>query len=74
MPSSIVSYSHTDKDIEMSVDRIPESLVVYKKALDEGIEKYLVGTPSNLFLGNIILSRCVYRIDGPRGGEHRWVP
>ncbi|OGD32793.1 MAG: glutamate-1-semialdehyde 2,1-aminomutase [Candidatus Aminicenantes bacterium RBG_19FT_COMBO_58_17] len=45
MPSSIVSYSHSDKDIEQTVERISEALVVYKKALDEGIEKYLLGDP-----------------------------
>lgn len=45
MPSSIVSYSHSDKDIEHTVERISEALVVYKKALDEGIEKYLMGNP-----------------------------
>jgi glutamate-1-semialdehyde 2,1-aminomutase len=43
MPSSIVSYSHTDRDIEQTVEKIAEALVVYKKALNEGIEKYLVG-------------------------------
>jgi glutamate-1-semialdehyde 2,1-aminomutase len=45
MPSSIVSYAHSDKDIEQTVDKIQEVLVIYKKALDEGIEKYLVGEP-----------------------------
>ncbi len=45
MSSSIVSYAHSDKDIEQTVERISEALVVYKKALDEGIEKYLVGDP-----------------------------
>ena len=45
MPSSIVSYSHTDADIDESVSKIHESLVVYKKALGEGIEKYLQGRP-----------------------------
>jgi glutamate-1-semialdehyde 2,1-aminomutase len=45
MPSSIVSYSHSDKDIEQTVERISEALVVYKKALNEGIKKYLVGDP-----------------------------
>jgi glutamate-1-semialdehyde 2,1-aminomutase len=43
MPSSIVSYAHSDKDIEHTVERIGEALAVYKKALNEGIEKYLVG-------------------------------
>lgn len=45
MPSSIVSYSHSDRDIRQTVDKIQEVLVIYKKALDEGIDKYLVGEP-----------------------------
>lgn len=45
MPSSIVSYSHSDRDIEETVEKIHESLVVYKKALGEGVDKYLVGRP-----------------------------
>lgn len=45
MPSSIVSYSHTDNDIEQTIEKIAETLVIYKKALNEGIEKYLVGKP-----------------------------
>jgi glutamate-1-semialdehyde 2,1-aminomutase len=45
MPSSIVSYAHSDTDISSTVEKIAETLVVYKKALDEGIEKYLVGDP-----------------------------
>ncbi len=45
MPSSIVSYSHSDEDIASTIERIAEALVVYRKALDEGIGKYLVGDP-----------------------------
>ena len=45
MPSSIVSYSHSDEDIAKTVERIAEALVIYKKALNEGIEKYLAGKP-----------------------------
>ena len=45
MPSLVVSFSHTDKDIESTVERISESLWVYKEALEEGIEKHLVGRP-----------------------------
>ncbi len=45
MPSSIVSYAHSDADIDRTVERISEALVVYRKALDEGIGKYLVGAP-----------------------------
>lgn len=43
MPSTIVTYSHTDDDIKETVEKVHESLVVYKKALNEGIEKYLEG-------------------------------
>jgi glutamate-1-semialdehyde 2,1-aminomutase len=43
MPSSIVSYSHGDADITETVEKIHETLVIYKKALNEGVEKYLVG-------------------------------
>ena len=44
-PSLMTSYSHTDEDIDRTVDAINEALYVYRKALDEGYEKYLVGQP-----------------------------
>ncbi len=43
--SLVVGYSHTDKDIDRTVEAIDGALGVYKKALNEGIEKYLVGKP-----------------------------
>ena len=46
MPSLVVSYSHTDRDIDHTIERIGEALHVYRKALDEGADKYLVGQPS----------------------------
>jgi len=45
MPSSIVSYAHSDRDIDATIERIAEALVVYKKALADGIGKYLEGRP-----------------------------
>lgn len=45
MPSSIVSFSHSDKDISHTVEKMHDALIVYKKALDEGIDKYLIGRP-----------------------------
>jgi glutamate-1-semialdehyde 2,1-aminomutase len=45
LPSLIVSYSHTDKDIDLTIEIIHEALIIYKKALNEGIEKYLTGQP-----------------------------
>ena len=45
MSSSVISYAHSDKDIEETGEKVFEALQVYKKALNEGIEKYLVGRP-----------------------------
>jgi glutamate-1-semialdehyde 2,1-aminomutase len=45
MPSLVVSYSHSDSDIERTIEAISAALVVYRKALDEGIQKYLSGRP-----------------------------
>jgi glutamate-1-semialdehyde 2,1-aminomutase len=44
-PSLVVSYSHTDRDIDLTIDAVHESLHIYRKALDEGINKYLIGRP-----------------------------
>ena len=44
-PSFVVSYSHTDEDIDRTIDAASESLRVYRKALEDGIEKYLKGRP-----------------------------
>jgi glutamate-1-semialdehyde 2,1-aminomutase len=42
-PSLVVSFSHTDQDIDRTIEAIGASLNVYRKALAEGVEKYLVG-------------------------------
>ena len=44
-PSLVVSYSHSDEDIDRSIEAIDEALNVYRKALEDGAEKYLVGRP-----------------------------
>jgi len=44
-PSLILSYSHTDDIIDQTVEIIHEALAVYRKALDEGVEKYLKSRP-----------------------------
>jgi glutamate-1-semialdehyde 2,1-aminomutase len=44
-PSLVVSFSHTDQDIDTTIEAIGESLNVYRKALAEGVERYLVGDP-----------------------------
>lgn len=44
-PSLVVSYSHADEDIDRTLEAINEALKVYRKALDQGVEQYLVGEP-----------------------------
>jgi glutamate-1-semialdehyde 2,1-aminomutase len=44
-PSFVVSFSHTDADLDRTGEAVSEALYVYRKALDEGIEKYLHGRP-----------------------------
>ena len=38
-PSFIVSYSHTDADIDRTIDAVAGALEVYRRALDEGVER-----------------------------------
>jgi len=44
-PSFVVSFSHSDKDIDHTINAVAESLVTYRKALEDGIERYLIGRP-----------------------------
>ena len=44
-PSLIVSYSHSDEDIDRTAEAIHETLAIYRNAIDEGPEKYLIGRP-----------------------------
>lgn len=43
MPYIALSYAHSDKDIDDTLNIIRDSMVVYKKALENGIEHYLIG-------------------------------
>jgi glutamate-1-semialdehyde 2,1-aminomutase len=42
-PSFVVSFAHSKADIEQTVDAVDAALRVYKSALEEGVEKFLVG-------------------------------
>jgi glutamate-1-semialdehyde 2,1-aminomutase len=44
-PSFVVSFSHSDADIERTAEAVYDSHVIYRQALDNGIEKYLEGRP-----------------------------
>jgi glutamate-1-semialdehyde 2,1-aminomutase len=44
-PSFVISYSHSETDVRRTVEAVHDALVVYRKALQEGISKYLEGRP-----------------------------
>jgi glutamate-1-semialdehyde 2,1-aminomutase len=43
VPSLVVSFSHTDADIDRTIEGIAEALGVYRKALEDGVERFLIG-------------------------------
>jgi glutamate-1-semialdehyde 2,1-aminomutase len=44
-PSFVVGYSHDDATIDATVEIVAEALAVYRRALDDGVDRYLVGAP-----------------------------
>jgi glutamate-1-semialdehyde 2,1-aminomutase len=44
-PSFVVSFSHTDADIDRTADAVHDALGVYRKALEDGVNTYLTGRP-----------------------------
>jgi glutamate-1-semialdehyde 2,1-aminomutase len=52
--SFVPCFSHTRKDVEFFAESLEESLQVYKKALEEGFEKYLVGEPAKAVFRKIL--------------------
>lgn len=42
-PSLVVSFSHTDEDINRTIDAVDGALAVYAQALADGVDKYLLG-------------------------------
>jgi len=44
-PSFVVSYAHTDQDIDFTIDVASRALRVYRLALDDGVDRYLDGPP-----------------------------
>ena len=42
-PSFVNSYSHSDDDVDRTIDAVGEALIVYKQALESGVDKFLVG-------------------------------
>jgi glutamate-1-semialdehyde 2,1-aminomutase len=44
MPWLAVSAAHGDAELAITLDALDQALIVYKKALSEGVEKYLIGS------------------------------
>lgn len=44
-PSFVVSYSHSDADIDEAADIVIDSLSVYARALTDGVDRFLQGRP-----------------------------
>lgn len=47
-PSLVVSYSHNDEDIDRTIDAIDGALSVYRQAMEDGVNPYLIGRPSSV--------------------------
>jgi len=43
MPSLVVNLAHGDEDVRRTIEGVGEALTVYRKALDTGVEKHLLG-------------------------------
>jgi glutamate-1-semialdehyde 2,1-aminomutase len=42
-PSFVVSFSHSDEDIDRTIAAVDGALEIYRRAMDDGIERYLLG-------------------------------
>jgi glutamate-1-semialdehyde 2,1-aminomutase len=42
-PSFVVNYSHDDETIDYTIEAVAAALTVYRRALEDGVERYLVG-------------------------------
>jgi glutamate-1-semialdehyde 2,1-aminomutase len=44
-PSFVVSFSHSDEDIDRTIEVVDQALGVYTRALADSVDKYLLGRP-----------------------------
>lgn len=44
--SLVVSYAHSDQDIDRTIDAWDEAMAIYARALEDGVENFLVGPAS----------------------------
>lgn len=43
MPSLVVNYAHSSEEVQQTIEAVTGALEVYRRALDEGVDKYLSG-------------------------------
>jgi glutamate-1-semialdehyde 2,1-aminomutase len=60
MPSLVVGYAHDDEAIMRTVDAIDGALAVYRRGLENGVERYLVGRPSQIVYRRYNRSEAAY--------------
>lgn len=48
MTSLVVSFTHSDEDIDRTLQAMDGAMAVYRQALENGVENYLVGPPSQV--------------------------
>ena len=68
MPSLVVSYSHRDEDIDRTVAAMDAALDVYRRALDDGVERHLIGRPAQTVHPPHYRSEEAPRVTGGRAG------
>lgn len=47
-PSFVISYSHSDEDVDKTIQAVEGALYVYARALEDGVDDYLTGGPTNV--------------------------
>ncbi|MDH6229806.1 glutamate-1-semialdehyde 2,1-aminomutase [Mesorhizobium soli] len=48
MPSLVVSYTHDDAAVAATIEAVDGALAVYARALEDGVERHLMGRPSQV--------------------------
>lgn len=47
-PSFVISYAHSDEDVEKTIQAVDGAMYVYARALEDGVDEYLTGGPTNV--------------------------
>ena len=75
-PSLVVSYSHSDEDIDRTINVVHDALAVYKRALEDGVSRYLEGPPSSVVFRRFNkdpLESGISSVDRPAQADSRTV-